>query len=33
MLTKALRFTLLGAITLPLMFSQNDSARITGTVI
>ncbi len=32
MLTKALRFTLLGAMTLPLMFSQNDSARITGTV-
>ena len=32
MLTKVLRFTLLGAMTLPLVFSQTDSARITGTV-
>ncbi len=32
MLTKVLRFTLLGAMTLPLVFSQTDSARITGTI-
>ena len=32
MLTKVLRFTLLGAMTLPLVFAQTDAARITGTV-
>ena len=32
MLTKVLRFTLLGALALPLVFSQTDSARMTGTV-
>ena len=32
MLTKALRFTLLGVMTVPLVFSQTDSGRITGTV-
>ncbi len=32
MLIKVLRFTLLGAMTLPLMFSQTDAARMTGTV-
>src|SRR5664279_5821806 len=32
MLTKVLRFTLLGAMALPLVFSQTDSARMTGTV-
>ena len=32
MLTKVLRITLLGAMTLPLVFAQTDAARITGTV-
>jgi hypothetical protein len=32
MLTKLLRITLLGAMTLPLVFAQTDAARITGTV-
>ena len=32
MLTKVLRMTLLGAMTLPLVFAQTDAARITGTV-
>src|ERR1035437_7507630 len=32
MLPKLLRITLLGAMTLPLVFSQTDAARITGTV-
>ena len=32
MLTKVLRFTLLGAMTLSLLFSQNDAGRIVGTV-
>src|ERR1035437_3676571 len=32
MLPKLLRITLLGAITLPLVFSQTDSARMTGTI-
>src|SRR5664279_3576070 len=32
MLTKVLRFTLLGALALPQLFSQTDSARMTGTV-
>jgi hypothetical protein len=30
--TKILRATLLGALALPLVFSQTDSARMTGTV-
>lgn len=32
MLTNVLRFTLLGAMILPLVFSQTDAARMTGTV-
>ena len=32
MLPKLLRITLLGAMTLPLVFSQTDSARMTGTI-
>src|SRR5450756_55662 len=32
MLTKVLRFTLIGAISLPLLFAQTDAARMTGTV-
>jgi hypothetical protein len=32
MQTKVLRITLLGAMTLPLLFAQTDAARITGTV-
>src|ERR1039458_268898 len=32
MLTKVQRFTLLGAMALPLVFSQTDSARMPGTV-
>ena len=32
MLTKVLSFTLLGAMTLPLVFGQTDAARMTGTV-
>jgi hypothetical protein len=32
MQTKVLRITLLGALALPLVFSQTDSARMTGTV-
>src|SRR5450759_3111253 len=32
MLPKLLRITLLGAMTLPLVFSQTDAARITGTI-
>ena len=32
MLTKVLRITLLGAMTLPLFYGQNDAGRIVGTV-
>ncbi|MCU1235452.1 MAG: hypothetical protein JWP63_3419, partial [Candidatus Solibacter sp.] len=32
MLTKVLRFTLLGALALPLLLGQNDAGRIAGTV-
>ena len=32
MLTNVLRFTLLGAMSLPLVFAQTDVARMTGTV-
>jgi len=32
MLTKVLRISLLGAMTLPLVFGQNDAGRIVGTV-
>ena len=32
MLTKVLRITLLGAMSLPLVYGQNDAGRIVGTV-
>jgi hypothetical protein len=32
MLTQFLRFTLIGALALPLVYGQTDTARIVGTV-